>query len=128
MIHETKYALAVIDPATGKPVTIATHTVRAEVEPTREYVTEYRACRKHRHRTDAAEAECIWKYAEWVAGRGRWATLAGCGVLTIVLHQSKDAALASLAAIDQWGCGHRCPAKPEWKRHRLVYMPERKTK
>ena len=121
MIHETTYRLATTDPTTGARIT-HTHTVTTAVEPVREYVTEYRRCRKHHHRSDAAEARCLWKHAEWIAGRGRWATLAGCDVLTIVLHQSKDAALASLAAIDQWGCGHRCPPNPRHKAHRLVLL------
>ena len=125
MIHRQTFALTTRDRATGLPVT-TTHTIATEVEEQRTYDVEFRGCRKHRHRTDAAEAACIWRYAEWVAGSGRWATLAGCGVLTVVLHRTKADALASLAAIDTYGCGHRCPASVDLKRHRLVYLTERK--
>lgn len=125
MIHRQTFTLTSRDCDTGLPVTHS-QTIETEVEPQREYVVEFRSCRKHRHRTDAAEAKCIWRYAEWVAGRGRWATLAGCGVLTVVLHPTKAEALASLAAIDTYGCGHRCPGRLDLKRHRLVYLTERK--
>lgn len=125
MIHRQTFAIATRDRDTGELVTHQ-HHIDTEVEAQREYRVEFRGCRKHRHRTDAAEAKCIWKYAEWVTGRGRWATLAGCGVLTVALHPTKAAALASLAAIDTYGCGHRCPSSVEWKRHRLVYLTERK--
>ena len=121
MIHRQTYAFTVTDPATGQDRT-HTHTVATEVEPLREYPVEFRRCRRHRHRTDAAEASCLWRYAEWVAGRGRWATLAGCGVLTVVLHATKAEALASLAFIDTYGCGHRCPNRVDRKRHRLVHL------
>ena len=127
MIHRQTFTLTTRDRGTGLPVT-ASHTIATEVEPLRDYEVEFRGCRKHRHRTDAAEAECLFRYAEWVAGRGRWATLAGCGVLTIILHRTKAEALASLAAIDQWGCGHRCPSNLGLKRHRLVYLTERRPK
>lgn len=125
MIHEEHFGIEVIDPATGQRVRHV-HTIATEVEPQREYEVQFRGCRRHRHRTDAAEAKCIWRYAEWIAGSGRWATLAGCGVLTVVLHESKAKALASLAAIDTYGCGHRCPVNVEWKRHRLVYLTKPK--
>ena len=121
MIHTTTYRLATTDPATGARI-IHTHTVATAVEPVREYRVEYRRCRKHDHRSDAAEARCLWRHAEWVTGAGRWATLAGCGVLTIALHRTKADALASLALIDQLGCGHRCPPNPRNKAHRLVLL------
>ena len=127
MIHHQSFTITTTDRATGQPVT-TTSTITTEVEPLRAYEVEYRACRKHHHRSDAAEARCLWKFAEWVVGSGRWATLAGCGCLTVVLHQSKADALASLAFIDNYGCGHRCPNNVQLKRHRLVYLTPRRSK
>lgn len=120
MIH--REAISITASNQDGTVTTSTHVTETEVEPTWVYDVEHRRCRKHKHRTANAHARCLYRYAEWVAGEGRWATLAGCGVLTIVLHRTKEEALAALAAIDTYGCGHRCPVVKAWARHRLVLL------
>lgn len=102
------------------------HHLDTEVEPSG-HVIEYRRCRKHRHRSRNAEARCLFRYAAWVSGEGRWATLAGCGVLTIILHNSEDQARLALGFIDAYGCGHRCPVGKPWQRHRLVFLGPKAT-
>jgi hypothetical protein len=64
---------------------------------------------KRRHRSYRTLANCMWPRAVWVNGDGPYATLARCRVLTVALHASLDAAHAAKRAIDQWGCGGRCP-------------------
>ena len=102
------------------------HHIDTEVEPSG-HVIEYRRCRKHRHRTRNAEARCLYRYAAWVSGEGRWATLAGCGVLTIILHNTEDQARLALGFIDAYGCGHRCRVGKLRQRHRLVYLDDKET-
>lgn len=102
------------------------HHIDTEVESSG-HVIEYRRCRKHRHRTRNAEARCLYRYAAWVSGEGRWATLAGCGVLTIKLHRTENEARLALGFLHAYGCGHRCAKKSRWQRHRLVYLGEKVT-
>jgi len=60
------------------------------------------------HRTLRALAKCMWPRAVWVAGEGRYATLAHCDVLTVQLHQTREAAESALGMIDRTGCGGGC--------------------
>ncbi len=102
------------------------HHLDTEVQPTG-HVVEYRRCRRHRHRTFNAESRCLFRYAAWVSGEGQWATLAGCGVLTIILHRSEHQSRLALGFIETCGCGHRCPASKSLQRHRLVYLGDKAT-
>lgn len=56
-----------------------------------------------------AKAVRLWPRAEWICGRGPYALLAHCSVLTVTLHQTMDSALNAKRTIDSTGCGHACP-------------------
>lgn len=58
--------------------------------------------------TYLARARAWWPKAEWVIGKGRWATLAYCDVLTVMLHATEEDAEKALKFIGRIGCGHRC--------------------
>ena len=60
------------------------------------------------HRNHYTLARCIWSRAEWIAGDGPYATVAHCRVLTVELHQTREAAAKALEVIDQFACGGRC--------------------
>lgn len=51
-------------------------------------------------------------------GSGRWATVAWCGPVSVMLHRTQQAAERSMA-IMQLGCGHRCQGD-----HQLVDLDE----
>lgn len=69
------------------------------------------------HHTYNALAKCIWKKAEWIFGEGEYASLAHCGVLTIELHPTLEAAEKEKAAIDSTACGGRC-----YRNHEIVHL------
>lgn len=72
-------------------------------------VTLIHRCRTHtKHRATRARALCEWPRAHWIAGEGEWALLAHCGVLTVSLHNTWQAAESDRADLDKHGCGHRC--------------------
>lgn len=77
--------------------------------------------RKHTTRTSyLSAAEEMWPQAEWITGRGRWATLAHCNdALTICLWTTKKEAHARLQEINVKGCGGCCI-----KDHSLVDMED----
>lgn len=60
-------------------------------------------------------ARSRWKGAEWVHGRGRWASLAWCRYLTIALFDRKENAVRAKEFIDKCGCGGCC-----YRRHEIV--------
>lgn len=64
--------------------------------------------RKRPRQTYLAKAKSWWPNAEWVIGRGRWATLAYCRVLTIQLHDTEEQAEKALNWIGRIGCGGVC--------------------
>lgn len=54
-------------------------------------------------------AKARWPSAEWIVGRGQYATLAYCrDVLTVMLHDSHDRASAVMRNLASWGCGGFC--------------------
>ncbi len=54
-----------------------------------------------------------------VSGRGRWATVAWCGPMSVHLHRTPEDAERAKRMIDGGGCGHRC-----WGDHELVDLSE----
>lgn len=72
---------------------------------------------ERKRQTYLARAKAWWPNAEWVIGKGRWATLAYCSELTVMLHATKEDAEKSLGFIGRIGCGHRC-----YRDHYLVDM------
>jgi len=48
------------------------------------------------------------KKAAWIHGTGRYALLAWCGVLTVILPDDLAKAKARKRIIDKGGCGHAC--------------------
>ncbi len=64
-------------------------------------------CRR-RHLDYLAFARCAWPEAAWIEGEGRWASVAHCRDLTVMLHKSLDDARAAVAAIDRRACGGAC--------------------
>ena len=77
----------------------------------------YKIYRQHgctsRHRSYKTMATCIWKRAAWIVGNGPYATLAHCGVLTVTLHPTGEAAEVSKRTIDDTACGHQCSGRHE---------------
>jgi hypothetical protein len=61
-----------------------------------------------RHKTYRTAAGCIWPRAEWIDGRGPFAVLAYCRVLTVTLHQTAESAQRALALINSDACGGLC--------------------
>lgn len=53
--------------------------------------------------------------AEWISGRGRWALLAFCWVLTIKLYETDEDARKARKSIDETGCCGFCE-----KNHKIV--------
>lgn len=54
-------------------------------------------------------AGCLWPQNEWIAGSGRYGSFAWCPRgLTIVLHGTYAAALASKQLVDATRCGGQC--------------------
>ena len=50
-----------------------------------------------------------WPRAEWIAGRGRYASVSFCGpAVTVILYPTLEGALNEKAEIDILGCGGRC--------------------
>lgn len=54
-----------------------------------------------------------WPQAEWVSGRGRFALLAWCGVLTVTLWLTRAKAEGEKQVIDTTACGSRCSRNHE---------------
>ena len=75
------------------------------------------SCGEHRHRSYETLARCLWPHAAWVYGRGEWASLARCRVLTVELHRTFEGAEAAKRAIDSLGCGGGCH-----RDHRIVRL------
>ncbi len=73
-------------------------------------------CRR-RHMTWRQFADCAWPDAEWIMGEGRWASLAHCRGLTVILFDSLDDARAAQDAIDRRACGGGCQ-----RRHEVVEL------
>ena len=69
------------------------------------------------HRNHHTLARCIWPRAEWVSGDGPYATVAHCRVLTVELHETREAATKALTAIDRHACGGRC-----YGQHELILL------
>lgn len=55
-----------------------------------------------------AKARKRWPRAEWIQGEGRWASVARCRVLTVMLHSEMGKATEAKAFIDRLGCGGAC--------------------
>lgn len=73
--------------------------------------TEHRCARRHRaHQT---LAECRWPEAAWVVGDGPFALLAHCDMLSISLHDTRAAAEAALARLDELRCCRACDGRHE---------------
>ena len=59
-----------------------------------------------------------WPRAEWIAGRGRYASVSFCGpAVTVILYPTLEGALNEKAEIDILGCGGRCTGR---RAHRVV--------
>jgi len=59
-----------------------------------------------------------WPRAEWIAGRGRYASVSFCGpAVTVILYPTLEGALNEKAEIDILGCGGRCMGR---RAHRVV--------
>jgi hypothetical protein len=59
-----------------------------------------------------------WPRAEWIAGRGRYASVSFCGpAVTVILYPTLKGALEEKAEIDILGCGGRCTGR---RAHRVV--------
>jgi hypothetical protein len=56
-----------------------------------------------------------WPKACWIAGSGRYASLAHCRELTIELFNSAPEAAKAKAQIDATGCGGRC-----YRQHEII--------
>lgn len=63
---------------------------------------------EHPVTTHRAIARRRYPRAEWITGEGPWASLAACGVLTVILYPTREQAEAARAFIDQTGCGGGC--------------------
>lgn len=78
---------------------------------------EVKTYRRHRcdrrHRNTRTLLACAYPRAAWIVGRGPFAVLAWCHVLTISLHPDLEAARKSLAFIDSTRCGGRCTGRHE---------------
>lgn len=62
------------------------------------------------------KARSKWfKEAEWIAGKGRYALLAHCKVLTVTLHETIEQAEKDKKDIDKFGCGGTC-----YKKHEII--------
>jgi hypothetical protein len=44
-------------------------------------------------------AQAMWPEARYIHGDGRWATVRACGGLTVVLHETEEAARSALQRI-----------------------------
>lgn len=64
-------------------------------------------------------AKYSWPHAAWIFGDGRWASLARCVPLTVMLFETLDAAESAQAQIDRTGCGSNCT-----RRHEIVDMDQ----
>jgi len=53
-------------------------------------------------------AQRRWPRAEWIEGDGRWASVAHCRDLTVILHATAANAHAAVARIDRTACGGAC--------------------
>lgn len=67
------------------------------------------------HRSYRTRAQCEWPYAVWIVGRGRFATLAWCRVLSVMLHDTLEDAQQAQDTINRYGCGGMCT-----RDHRIV--------
>ncbi len=73
-------------------------------------------CHRH-HRTHQTLAECRWPEAAWIVGDGPYAVLAHCDMLSVVLHDTPEAAHTALARLDERRCCRACDG-----RHELVVL------
>ncbi len=74
------------------------------------------------HRSWRTYAECRWRKAIWVHGRGPWASLSLCphgrtygG--TVQLYENRQDAAEAKRGIDRLGCGGTC-----WRRHYIINL------
>jgi hypothetical protein len=57
----------------------------------------------------------------WVAGQGRFATVSRCrGLVTVVYHETLEAAQFTDAWLAKVGCGHGCHRDHELVEHRRL--------
>lgn len=61
----------------------------------------------------AATARRRWPAAEWVIGDGPYASVAHCGVITVMLFAAKPEAEEAKAFIDHLACGGACTREHE---------------
>lgn len=66
-----------------------------------------------RHRTHATMANCVWKRAAWIHGRGQFAVVAYCRVTTVTLHDNIESATDAKRLIDGGACGGLCSRNHE---------------
>ncbi|WP_280298760.1 hypothetical protein [Nocardia neocaledoniensis] len=64
-------------------------------------------CEK-KHRTARTFMKCAIRRAAWVQGEGPYALIAWCGVPTVMLHPTLEAAEWSEEMIDRYACGSKC--------------------
>ncbi|MGI8518633.1 MAG: hypothetical protein ACR2ME_09915 [Acidimicrobiia bacterium] len=55
-----------------------------------------------------AEARALLPRADWIRGAGRWASVAHCPPLTVILHTTAAEALTAKRRLDRTGCGGLC--------------------
>jgi len=66
------------------------------------------------NKTWYTKAKRKWgRQAEWIEGEGRYAVLAWCRVLTVILCQTRDESEQKKKFIDEIGCGGFCAKKHE---------------
>jgi hypothetical protein len=71
---------------------------------------------KRSHRTAARRR---WPNAAWILGSGPFASVARCGVLTVMLHDTEADAIRALKLINGDACGHAC-----YRDHALVNLED----
>jgi len=53
-------------------------------------------------------ARRAWPHAAWIIGDGPFASVAHCGVVTVILFRTLAEACRAKVMIDQGACGHAC--------------------
>jgi len=86
------------------PVTPALNMIRDKVLRARVQLIDHTLP----HKDSKALAKRTWPRAAWISGAGRYASVAVCRDLTVILFQELADARAAKALIDQTACGGAC--------------------
>jgi hypothetical protein len=71
-----------------------------------------------------AIAQRLYPRALWIHGQGRYASLAVCSGLTVMLYATMEDARQGKQWIDRCGCGHACRGESRPAMHTIVELPE----